>query len=170
VKLRRAVARAGSGTVRHREHYRLKSADESMGEATMAALLYQAGGNPLGVRLTPGEEQPRDDGLMVLPIKVEVPMRDVALVPRGETYSTQLAFFVTVRDRAGNPRAVQKIPFHLSVPAGAAEAARGQLAAYDLPVVLRPGDRQIAVGVRDEIGGLTGTVRLELEPATDRSR
>jgi VWFA-related protein len=157
VKLRRA----GSGRVRHREHYRLKSADESMGEATMAALLYQAGENPLGVRLTPGKEHTRDDGLQVLPVKVEVPMRDVALVPRGETYSTQLAFYVTVKDRAGNPRAVQKIPFHLSVPAAAVETARGQLAAYDLPVVLRPGDGQIAIGVRDEIGGMAGTVRLD---------
>jgi hypothetical protein len=90
-------------------------------------------------------------------------MRDVALVPRGESYASQFAFYVTVKDRAGQPGAVQKIPFHLSVPAAAVEAARQQSAAYDLPVVLRPGDQQVAIGVRDEIGGLTSTARLELD-------
>jgi len=157
VKLRR-----GAGAVRHREHYRLKDADESMSETMMATLLYQTGENPLGVVLHLGVAQARDDGLTVLPVKVEVPMRDVVLVPQGEVYSSQFVFYVTAKDRAGQPRPVQKIPFHLQVPASAVEAARRQNASYDLPVVLRPGDQQVAIGVRDAIGGLVATVRLDV--------
>jgi VWFA-related protein len=152
----------GPGSVRHRDHYRLKDADESMGEATMATLLYQAGENPLGVLLTPGRGERREDGLVVLPVKVEVPLRDVVLLPRGEVYASQFAFYVTVKDRAGQPRPVQKIPFHISIPAAAVEDARGRAAAYDLPVVLRPGDQQVAIGVRDEIGGQVATARIDV--------
>jgi VWFA-related protein len=164
VKLRR-----GAGVVSHRQNYRLKTSDEAMGEATMASLLYHAGENPLGVRLEAGRSQPREDGLTVLPITVQVPMRDIALVPRGDTFASQFSFYVTVKDKSGQPRPVQKIPFHLSLPAAAAELARQQDAAYDLPVVLRPGDQQVAIGVRDEIGGLSATARLDLAPVLDGS-
>lgn len=160
VKLRR-----GKGVIRHRESYRLKSTDEEMGEATMAALLFAAEHNPLGIHLQPGTGTVRDDGLEVLSIKVMIPMQNVVLMPMpdGGTYASQFSFYVTVKDQSGRPRPVQKIPFHLQVPAAQAEAARAETAAYDLPVVLRPGDQQVAVGVRDELAGLGATVRLALD-------
>ena len=165
VKLRR-----GDGTVRHREHYRLKSNDESMAEATMASLLYQAGENPLGLRLAAGQPQARADGLSVLPVKVEVSMRDVAMVPRGDVYASQFVFYITVKDRAGQPQPVQRVPFHITVPAAGLDAARGQAAAYELPVVLRPGDQQVAIGVLDEIGGASATARLEVQASQNGRR
>lgn len=148
--------------VRHRESYRRTTPDEVASQATVAALLYGTVGNPLEVTLERGEIQPRDDGSSLLPLTVAVPMAHLSLLPEHETQAGQLAFFVTTQGAGGETRPVQKIPFHARIPSEQLEAARGRSLAYTLPLVVRPGDRQVAVGVRDDVGGTLATLRLEL--------
>lgn len=155
--------RDGKGfVIRHREQFQPHGAEERMAEATVAALLYHAAENPLGIGLEPGETQTRDDGNRVLPVKVTIPLAQVTLLPTGEFYGSQLSVYVTTKDRAGQPRPVQRLPFHFQVPADKLEEVRGLSAAYDLPLVLRPGDQQVAIGVRDDLAGVAATVRLDV--------
>jgi VWFA-related protein len=148
--------------VRHREQVAFRTPAEEMSAATIATLLYQAGENPLGIALEPGEPKLRDDGNRVLPVKVKVPLGSVAIVPRGEVSGSQLSVYVSVKDRTGQPRPVQRIPFHFAVPSERLGEIKGMTAAYDLPVILREGDLQVAIGVRDDIAGVGSTMRLEL--------
>jgi hypothetical protein len=154
----------GEGLVtRHRESYQLTSIDDRMADATVAALLYYTAENPLAISLEPGTAQQRDDGAHVLPIEVQIPLRNVVLLPIGNgAHGAQLSLYVTIKNRRGQPQPVQKLPFSANIPADKLEEALSHSARYTLPVVVRDGDQQVAVGVRDEFGSAESWVRLEL--------
>lgn len=151
--------------VRHRETWVRKGPDERLAEGTLAALFYDASPNPLEIRVEPGSAERRDDGSWVLPLEVRIPLARLVLVPRGESHTLRLSLFVTSEDEKGNPRQVQKLPFTAAIPDDKLEAALGDAMRYTLPMVVRPGDRRIALGVLDELGGSASYVRLKLEAA-----
>ncbi len=163
IKHRIEVKVAGKGyRVRHRQAYEDKDADHRSAEAVIAALLYGSSEGTLGVAFEPLARRAGDDGLSVLPVKLKIPISRVAFLPEGDQQKAQLSFFFTVKDEKGNLRPVQKVPFKLRIPAEKMEEARGRTADYELPVALQPGDRQLAIGVRDDIAGIRSTLRLEL--------
>lgn len=148
--------------VRHRESYEAKTPELRMGEATVAALLYHTVDNPLDVSLAPGEPAARQDGNAVVPVEVRVPLESIGLLPQGESLDGQLSLYVSVKDERGNPGPVQKLPFHLRVPADQRDEALRHSATYTLPLVVRPGDTQVAISVRDDIAAIGSTLRLDL--------
>jgi len=156
------VQGGGDLVVRHREEVRLPKPDEREAGATVAGLMYHTLENPLELVANPGEEQAREDGTTVLPVLLEIPVDHLELVPRGETHAASLSIFVSVKDEEGNPGPVQKVPFHLNIPNDKVEQARGEAAHYTLPLVLRPGDRQVAITVRDDVDRTLSTIRLDV--------
>ncbi len=149
-------------TVRHRTEVRLPEPGEREASATVAALMYQSLGNPLEIKAVAGSEAPREDGTAALPVMLEIPVGNLVLVPQGETHAASVAIFVCVKDKEGNPGKVQKIPFHLNIPNDKVEEAKANSAHYPLPVVLRPGDQQVAISVRDDINGSLSTIRIDV--------
>ena len=152
----------GGLRVRHREEVRVPEPDEREAGATVAALIYQTLDNPLAIQADPQSPTRRDDGATVLPVQLGIPVDSLELVPRGATHSVSLSIYVSFKDRDGNPRPVQKVPFHLDIPNDKVEEARGEIAHYTLPLVLRSGDQQVAITVRDDVGGSLSTVRLDV--------
>ena len=146
----------------HREAVRMPEPDEREAGATVAALMYQTVDNPLGIRATPGFAAPRDDGTAVLPVTVDLPIANLGFLPRDGQQAASLAIYVSVKDAAGDAGKVQKIPFHLAIPDDKMDEATADAAHYPLPLVLRPGDRQVAIGVRDDVSGLFSAIRLDL--------
>ncbi len=149
-------------SARHREEVRLPEPDEREASATVAALMYQTVDNPLAIRATPGFAVPRDDGNAALPVNLEIPIGKIDFIPQNGSQAASLAIYVSTKSQDGNPGRVQKIPFHLAIPDDKMEAARADSAHYPLPVVLRQGDRQLAIGVRDNVSGLFSAVRLDI--------
>jgi hypothetical protein len=152
----------GGLRVRHREEVRVPAADEREAGATVAALLYQTLDNSLGIEAEPQSPTKRGDGTAVLPVRLAIPVEGLELVPRGASHTVSLSIYVSVKDRDGNPRPVQKVPFHLEIPSDKVEEARGELAHTTLPVVLRAGDQQVAITVRDDVDRSLSTVRLDV--------
>lgn len=148
--------------VRHREARRSKSSEQRAGEAMLAAIYYNATDNPLELGIAEGDPQRREDGNVVLPVTVEIPVAKLALVPTEGTSDAQLSIFVTVKDETGDARDVQKVPFTLQIPNDKLAEAMENVAHHTLQVVLRPGDQQVAVGVRDEVAATLSTVRIEV--------
>lgn len=176
VRVRRDGARADGLRVRHRESYERRPVDRRAADATLAALLYGSGDNPLAVELIAGQRQKpagsnqqasSGSSAVLLPVRVEVPVARVTLVPGtgpdgAVLHTGQLTLFVSIQGAEGDARPVQKIPFHAAIPADKLEEAQGRALSYTLPLVLQPGDRQVAVGVRDDVAGVVSTVRLVL--------
>ena len=149
-------------TVRHRQEVRVPEPNQREAAATVAGLLYHTVDNPLGIRAKPGSETARDDGTAVLPVLLEIPVGSLELIPRGEVHAASLSIYVSVKDQEGNPGPVQRVPFHLNIPNEKVEQARGDTAHYTLPLVLRPGDRQVAITVRDDVDRSLSTIRLDI--------
>ena len=152
--------------VRYQESVRVPLEGEPEARAVVAALMYQAGGNPLEIKLNPGTEVLRDDGTAALPVLVEMPVKHLTLVPRGQTHALSLTLYISTQDAAGNPGPVQRIPFRLDIPSDRVEDAMGRSAHYSLPVVLRKGAQHAAVGVRDDLSGAFSVVRIDVAQFT----
>ncbi len=146
----------------HRDSVALPQRDEREASATVAALMYQSVANPLQVSATPGEGTRREDGLLALPINVEIPVAQIGLLPAEDIHASQLTIYVTTKSHDGQARQVQKIPFDLRIPADKVEEAQSQSAHYALPVVLRPGDQQVAIGVADNVRGVFSALRIDV--------
>lgn len=148
--------------MRHRNEVRVPAPDEREAGVTVAALIYQTLDNPLEIHVEPESRTLREDGTAVVPMRLAIPVGKLELVPRGETHLASLSIYVSVKDRDGNPRPVQKVPFHLNIPDDKLEQAKSDSAHYTLPLVLRPGDRQVAITVRDDVSRSLSTVRLDI--------
>ncbi|MEL7059175.1 MAG: VWA domain-containing protein [Acidobacteriota bacterium] len=153
--------------VRYREALRVERQNEREAGATVAALLYNTVDNPLGISATLGSEAPRDDGTAALPVQLAIPVGELTLVPKGGTSNLSLSIYISIQDAEGNPGPVQAIPFHLAIPQDKVEAAKGDAAHYTLPLVLRPGDRRVAISVRDDVSRKMSTVRLDVAQYSD---
>ncbi len=148
--------------VSHRDGIRLPKADEREAGATVAALMYQTLDNPLDIRAKPGFEVPREDNAAVLPINIEIPISKLGFLPKDAVQSGSLTIYVSTKDAKGNAGKVQKIPFHLAIPDEKMAEAVKNSAHYPLPLVLRQGDQQVAIGVRDNVSGQFSAVRLDI--------
>ena len=98
----------------------------------------------------------------VLPINIEIPIARIGFLPEGDVQAASLTFYVSIRSAEGDAGKVQKIPFHLAIPDEKMEEARASSAHYPLPLVLRQGDRQVAIGIRDGVSRLFSAIRLDL--------
>jgi hypothetical protein len=163
----RVEVKGGGLVASYRERVRLHAPDELEASATIAALMYQTLDNPLQVRAAPGVRTPPEGGTAVLPIDLELPTRRLGFLPREGSQNASISIYVVSRDASGNPGPVQKVPFHLAIPDEFMEEALSDSARYSLPFVLRPGDQQVAIGVRDNVSGLFSALRLDV---TEHSR
>ncbi len=155
----------GNGLIaRHAEQVRLPAAEEREAAATVAALMYQAVDNPLAIRAVPGALVRRDDGAAALPVELEIPLANLDFLPRGDSQAGSLSIYVGIKDASGNPGRIQKVPFQLSIPNEVFDPAKGEAAHYMLPIVVRQGDQQVAIGVRDNVSGRFSAIRLDLAP------
>ncbi len=159
----------GSGRVSHRELVRLPAADEREASATVAALMYQTMANPLGVSATLADSSTlrEDRRAAVLQVAIAIPIAKIAFLPQNDQQAASLSIFVSTKDAAGNPGRVQKIPFHLAIPQEFMEQALSDNAHYALPLIVRSGDQQVAIGVRDEVSGLFSAIRFDVGQFSD---
>ncbi len=137
--------------VRHRAGYRDKAPAVQMNDGVLAALHFPYSSNPLAVDLSFETGVRRDDGLYVVPVKVRIPLKSLALVPHGEVYEANANLYLAAYDQSGRESDVQETHLPISVPAAEAEAAREKDFVYSISLLLREGEQRVAVGLRDEI-------------------
>jgi len=138
--------------VHNREGYRDKPFEARMGESVAAALLFDVGGNPLGIEIERGEERPRDDGNYLVPISVRIPIGGLTLLPQGATYLARTRLFIGAVDEKGGRSEVQEARVPIEVPEAELDVARASTWRYDLTLAMRRGVQKLAVALRDEFG------------------
>ena len=144
--------------VRHREGYRNRPAAARMRDSTLAALRYGNERNDLGVELEIGSGTPGEKDDFLVPVVVRIPMAELGFLPRGETHQGRLRLYIAAQDADGGSSSVQEVPVPIEIPSADLERARGKLYHHRFTLRMRRGRQLLAVGVRDEIGALTGFV------------
>jgi hypothetical protein len=144
--------------VRHRAGYRDKSVEQRMSDGTQASLLFGELGNPLGLGLDFGQMTRRDDGHVLVPIHLRIPLDKVTMIPQGEQQQARLRIFIAAVDERGDMSPVQNVPLPIQIPSGDLDRARQQGWGYDVSLLMRAGQHRVAIGVRDDIGAVSSYV------------
>jgi VWFA-related protein len=157
--------------VRHRAGYRGKGVDTRVREGLRSALLYAHQSNPLNVNVLWGRPQPQGDGRYLLPIRLEVPLRDVAILPvMTGKHEARLKLFVGAVGKDGETSEIEEAPFGFRLADEHVEAAKGELLVHDHKLLLNPGRKKVGVAVLDLFGGQTSVVTRFLDVGQQGSR
>ena len=144
--------------VRHRSGYVDKPEVERVGDRTMSSLLVGSVRNPLGIRLE-FQEPTKKGKSYLLPIMIRIPIRELALLPTGDTAEGHLQIFIAVQDSEGGVSPLRSLPYPVSIPSDQLTAARDSVLGYLTQLEIRPGENTISVGLWDETSGIDSFVR-----------
>ena len=139
-------------TVRHREGYRDKPVSNRMSEALLSTLRWNYENNPLGIRLHFDPSSALESGERLVPLRVEIPLDRVILVPRGELHEGRVSLYIAVADESGRTAPVQHVPVVISIPSAEIDEALKRSFHYKVPLRMRTGRQRVAIGVRDDLG------------------
>jgi VWFA-related protein len=155
--------------IRHRSSLRDKTAAERAAEGAQALLLVDdpqrvaLDDNPLGVALETRGEEPQEDGTVLVPLLVKIPLGKLVLLPGETEHVGRVSMFVAVRDEKGRTSQVNHHLCPIHIPNAEVLTALGQSAGCGVRLRMRNGPQRIAVAVLDETAALYSTISLDLE-------
>jgi VWFA-related protein len=153
------VGRSGL-TVRHHEKVPNPTPYQKLADLTLSRLKLDLGDNPLRFRVSVGDPQAAEDERVIQPISVTIPASELLLMPEGEVHSGQIAVVVLVQQEDGTTTPPQLMLFPIQLPADRLTPV--SLARATMRLLLDPGSRRLAVGVRDERSGIMATGALDM--------
>ena len=108
------------------------------------------------IRLTQTSSSPREGGQFLVPVKVRIPLGKISFLPQADMHRGRLRLFIGAKDSEGGLAPIQDVPVAIDIPAAEFERARQQFYEYSMQLIMRRGRQVVAVGVRDEIGAVSG--------------
>ena len=147
--------------VRHRTKYQLRTPQEQIAGRLRSRLLHGVGENPLGARIELTRQEPAGENRVKARVSVKVPLGNLALIPGANLREGLLTIFVAAQDPNGGATPVRQS----SVPVRVAANGSQREFTYEIEMVMRQGQNDLGVAVRDEIGGETSYVseRFQLD-------
>jgi len=148
--------------VRHHEKVLNKTGDQYLADLALSRVWFNLGGNSLGMSVVEGRPQPGDEGKIIRSIQFRVPVESLVLMPQGDVHSGDVVAAVAVLDGEGKTAEPRLMRLSISIPSDQYQA--DAVAARTLRLLMAPDTRRIAIGIRDEVSGLTSTAALDLIP------
>ena len=150
-------------TAHHRSSYRDKPVVELAAERAQAALLLDHLENPFEIVLATEQPSPRDDGTYTVPLRVQIPIAKMVLLPGKTDHQGRLSMFVAVRDTKGRTSGVHRHLCPVRIPNADVLTALGSNASCGVQLQMRPGPQRIAVSVLDELTNVDSTAYLVVD-------
>ncbi len=140
--------------LRHRAGYRSKTTETRVQESLRSALLYSHESNPLGVTVSWGRPEPQGrNGTYVLPIRLEIPLHDVVLLPRAAgRHEVSLKLFYGAVGEDGGTSEIDVAPLGLRLADAHVEAAKKESLVHTHRLLVSRGRKKIGVAVLDLFG------------------
>jgi VWFA-related protein len=146
-------------TVRHREGYRDKTVESRMHDGTLSALHLSLEENQLNAKLIFGPQSLRADGLYEVPFRVVIPWDKIVLVPQAGVHHGSLRVWLAAKDEDDKLSDVQQVPLEIAFPSDQLSRTEGGDYVQTLSLTMEPGYQDVAVGVRDLMGGTQAFIR-----------
>ena len=160
VKLRKGLK---GMRVRHRSGYRDKTIEQRMIDGTLSALNLNLQANSLGARVFVGQPKRRSDGNFDTPIFLEVPFDRLTLIEQDGSYVGELRLWLVAKDEKDRSTEPQQIPVDIRIPSDRIGETEGKNYTYGIELTMESGYHDLAVGVRDELGGDYAFLRQGVE-------
>jgi VWFA-related protein len=150
-------------SLRHREGYEDVRGAGRIADRTMTAAVLGLTENPLEVSVDCRDQEPREDGLFLVPIVVRVPLSQLSLLPQPAEHEGQVSIIIAVRDEQGNLAEMERREYPIKIPHEQFLSALQENAEFIMGLLMRRGTQRVAVGVRDELGNVDSTLIFEVE-------
>ncbi len=149
--------------VRYRSSFSDKTTTERSAERAQAALLLDTMDNPFGIVIETEPPELQDDGLFVVPLRVQVPLDKLVLLPGKTEHQGRVSMFVAVRDGRGRTSEVNRHLCPIRIPNADVLTALNHRAACGVRLMMRGGPQRIAVSVLDELTAIDSTTHLAVD-------
>lgn len=157
--------------LRYRAGYRSKTTESRIQENLRSALLYSHQANPLDVQVTWGRaERQEKGGTYLLPLRIQVPLADVVLLPRaGGKHEASLRLYFGAVGEDGGTSEIDVAPLGIRLADEHVEAAKRESLVHSHQLLLTPGRKKIGVAVFDLFGRETSVVTyyVQIGPAAE---
>jgi VWFA-related protein len=153
--------------VRHRQGYRSAAGHDSAHDGVVAAATLGFTENPLGIGLEVQAQEPRPDGTFTVPVVVEIPIGNLALLPQKNLHTAGISMLSVVRDDHGRLSEIHDRELPVEIANNQLVSAITQEARFVLGMVLRDGAQRIAVSVQDTNSSILSTAFIDVEVGPD---
>ena len=136
--------------IRHRQGYRSKDLTVRVEDSLRSALLYDHQDNPLEVKVLWGEPQRYDEVSYLVNLQLQVPVRDLVVLPLAGKQELRLKFFVGAAGENGATSAVDQAPLVVRLDDENLEAARKESVLHSHRLLLKPGRSKVGIAVLDQ--------------------
>ena len=153
--LRLEVARPGA-TVRYRKLYRPRTAHQQVADGLVGRLLYGSAKEQSPLRLALASRQPGEEDKVKARFRLEVPVTLLQLPETAGGRQGLFTAFAAVADGRGSTSAVRETAVPVRLPPSG-PGVPTQLV-WEVEMLLRPGDHDVGMAVRDELSGETSFV------------
>lgn len=145
--------------VRARKTFSIEDDESRIQDRIEATLLTNGSYADLSATLRT-EPAVRDKGTYLLPIEIEVPVRDLVFTPEGDRATAHLVYYIASIDDRGGRAPLSRVPQNFTIPATETRAARPIFERLSLR--MKKGNYKIVVNVRDTESGRIGTARASV--------
>jgi VWFA-related protein len=156
-------------TIRAREGYLDKTAEQRQADRTTAALLAGGNANPLEAHLELGTAKAQGRKKLLVPLTVTIPAANLTLLPSGGSDEGKVTITIAVAKFNGRSSEVHRQSFPIRVPAAALAGFLEQDTTFTFTLLVQPGDSKVSVTARDETAQVDSVVVADLVPLTHRS-
>ncbi len=154
-RVRLEVSRPGL-TVRYRKLYRPRTPHQQVADGLIGRLLYAPANEPSPLQLAMASHQPAAESRVKARFRLEVPLDLLQLPTAGALRQGAFTAFVAVADDRGLTTPVRET--HVPVRLAPAGPNVPKHFVWEVEMLLRPGDHDVAMAVRDELSGETSFV------------
>lgn len=146
--------------VRARKEVLRKSPEREMTDRVVATLVAPPPTKeiPFELKVEPGKIA-LDHSQRVMNVHAYVPLSALTFLPAGDVYRAQFTVHYAAMGKTSDFVSGMQPPQVVDVPAADLEKAKGQFFRYTLPLNMRPGKHDVAIGVLDSLSRLSGISR-----------
>lgn len=163
------VGKAAKGReLRFRRSYIAKKLEQELAERTLSVLHLGLEENPLGVGVAIGPHTRLAKNRFSVPVRIVVPLSKVTLLPVDEGMEGRLRLIMTAADERNRLVPVKEKTVPLAFPERSEPAGPEALHVVEVTVEMRGGEHVVAVGARDELGGVASYLKIpvNVDPTT----
>jgi VWFA-related protein len=136
-------------TVRYRRQFVEKSRETQVQDRVLTGLMFDLDDNQMEIDFVSGKPSPAANDRWIVPVRVSVPLANVALLPVGEDYVGRVVLFIASRDTKGRQSDLVRQEHEIRVLAADYERARDRRYALSGNLLMNDGSHRIAVGLLD---------------------
>jgi VWFA-related protein len=137
--------------VRYRRRFVEKSLESRVQDKVVTGLMFPLEDNPMEIMVEIDSQTPAGDTRWMVPFKLSVPLRKVALLPSGDDYVGNVTMFIAARNTDGDRSDVVRRQHEIRVKAADYEKSQLKRHTITANLLMEAGRHNVAVGLLDPV-------------------